>query len=360
MAEKNADTMDFLPPAEETEVKSRLPRFFWIWAPMLCFFAFSLLAILSFLQRRAAVSAIKNQYEFVTASLNEAGLDMAYDKIEFSALWPFKLVKAENFKIYTLSADNYKEWSVPQLAIDGGIFSSNKLRFELSKKQNLQIGEDNYKITLRRSKISIECSSQGLNNLIVKLYDFNISDIADIRELNFAARKIAARQINDDAPFLKTYLDIRDIKLNGLINYPLSQDISRIYLNSDIIGSIKKADDFQSSLNDWLFRNGKIDIKALTINWAPLILVGKGNVYFNEKFEPVVKLSTSSKALLDLINQLEAKKRLDNKGAFVVKILLGNKAYKANPEDKYLTVSTPIDYQNGEVAVEKITIYKNQ
>lgn len=360
MVANNADSRDFLPSATETKVHSKLPRYFWIWAPMLFVFCFSILFIFSYLQRRATVTAIRNQYEFITSSLNEFGLDIAYDHIEFNALWPYKLVKAENFKIYTLSADDYKEWSVKELAIDSGFFTSKKLNILPARKQNLQIGEDNYKISARRSDISMEISTQGLNNLIVKLYDYDISNIADIGEFSFAARKISSQQINDEAPFLKTFIDIHNIKLNGLLNYPLSQDISRIYFNGEIIGNFKKAEDIQASLNDWLFRNGRIEVKALTVNWMPLLLVGKGSIYFNEKFKPIVKLNTTSKALLDLINQLDTKNYLDNKGVFVTKILLGNKAYKANPEDKYLTVSTPIDYQDGEITIEKISVYKDK
>lgn len=360
MAEKNSDSRDFLPPAAAAAAPGKLPKYFWIWAPMLVFFGLSLLVIFSYLQRRAAIVLIKNQYDYVVTSLNDAGLDIAYDKIEFNALWPKKLVKAENFKIYTLNDKRSIEWSVSELTINGGLFSSRKLHLGLSKQQNLQYGKDNYKITLRRPDISLDVTAEGINNLIIKLYGLDISDIADIGEISFAARKIASQQINDDAPFIKTYLDIRNIKFNGLLNYPLAQDISRIYINSDIIGRLKNNDNMQAAINDWLLRNGKIEVKALTVNWAPLLLVGKGNIYFNEKFKPIIKLSTSSKALLDLINQMEAKNWLDNKGVFVAKILLGNKAYKANPEDKHLTLSTPIDYQDGEVAVEKITIYQNK
>lgn len=359
MAVKNTDNADSLLLRGESAIpKSRLSRYSWVFAPMLVVFCLTLLFTFSYLQRRSVISAIQSQYDYAINSLNESGFDIAYDRIEFNALWPFKLVKIKNFKIYTLAAENYMEWNIPELEVDTGLWAAKQLEIKLSKNQTCNFGGSKYDISIGRYKITVEGSYNGLNNLIIKLHDIDISNLAQIGELSFAARKIAAQQINDEAPFLKTYFEIRNVRLNGLLNYPLSQDISRIYFNADIIGRFKKMDGWQSAVNDWLLRDGKIEIKTLTINWLPLILVGKGDVYFNDKLKPVVRLKTSSKALLDLINQMESKSWLDNKGAFVAKILLSSKAFKADPEDKYLTVSTPINYQDGQISVEKITIYK--
>ena len=92
------------------------------------------------------------------------------------------------------------------------------------------------------------------------------------------------------------------------------------------------------------------------ISWDPLLLVGRGDVHFNEKFEPKMSLHTSSKALLDLLNDLQDKKYLDRKGVFVANILLGAKAFKANENDNYYTITTPITYRDNKLAVENITI----
>ena len=65
---------------------------------------------------------------------------------------------------------------------------------------------------------------------------------------------------------------------------------------------------------------------------------------------------TSSKALLRLIDDLQKNGFLERKGVFVADILLKSKGFKLHEEDKHLTLTTPINYQDGKLSVENITV----
>ena len=59
---------------------------------------------------------------------------------------------------------------------------------------------------------------------------------------------------------------------------------------------------------------------------------------------------------MSLIKDLQKNSFLDNKNVFVANILLSNKAFKLNPDDEELTISTPISYSDGKISVENLTI----
>ena len=94
----------------------------------------------------------------------------------------------------------------------------------------------------------------------------------------------------------------------------------------------------------------------LIVQWQPLTLVGRGSINFSEKFSPRIYFNTSSKGILRLINDLHENGFLDSKNVFVANILLSNKAFKLNPEDEELTISTPVSYSDGKIAIENLTI----
>lgn len=332
----------------------------WLWMASAFILALSVFLILcsSFLQRRMIISQVQAQFDYVVSAFNDAGLDIAYDDLSVSRIYPFKLLKATNFKIYSIHQGNDFEWKLPELSISSGLLDRSTLTLNFPQFQELRYDGQDYKINLQANNITIEISKDGLNNLEVELRNILVSDLAEIGEISFASRVVAPQQISDTGPFLQNYLEVKDVKLNGLLNYPLSQNIYRLYVNATVMGKINKTDTLQSSLHEWLARGGKIDIRSLTLNWPPLLLVGKGELYFNAKMKPIMRINTTSKALLVLINELDKKSWLDSKGAFVAKILLSNKAFKASPEDEQLTVSTPIAIQEDGLLIEKISVKK--
>lgn len=329
----------------------------YIW-PVVAFMAALLLSVIvinNYLQRRALINHIKTEMHYVLESLNNAGWDLAYEKIDFNSLYPFSLVNLKNVKIYSITQNN--AWEINELTLNSSFFNAQKVSINLGQEQNLTVNATKHKINLGDYQFSVEMPTQGnLNNLTLQLHNITISDWADIGEINFAARIIAPQLINERSPSLRSYLEIRQVKLNGLLNYPLGQNIERIYLNTAVLGQIKGGENFQQALRGWLDKDGHIEIKDFNLNWPPFLLVGKGSLYFNENFKPILQLNTSSKALFELIDDLESKGWLDSKGTFVAKILLSNKAYKADAEDKYLTVTTPIAIRDDALLVEKIVL----
>lgn len=341
----------------DTEKSPYRKTYLWLGFSFILALIFTLAVINSFLQRRAIINHFKHEMNYAIKSLNQFDWDIAYDGISFNALYPSKLIEIENFKIY--SRFKNRALNIEKLSLTNGFFSPEKLQLSADGSIDLVFDGDVHKINFGYNDIAIDLHrGEAPNNLTFRIQNLFISGWAEVKEINLASRIIAPLPINNQFPFIRTYLDIRNIKLNGLLNYPLGQNIERIYANAEIIGQISTQKDFKQEIHEWLSQDGYIAIKEFNLSWAPLLMVGKGELSFNENIQPVLQLNTSSKALLELVEDLEKKEWLDSKGAFVAKILLNNKAYKADEADKYLTVTTPISIQEDALLIEKIAVKK--
>ena len=138
----------------------------------------------------------------------------------------------------------------------------------------------------------------------------------------------------------------------------MSDKIDMIFAETDVMGKVHGNTSYRSAIYEWLEAGGYINMKYVSLNWKPLALVGRGSLYFNEKLEPNLHLDTSSKGLAESMDSMLQYQWLDGKGVFVSKILLGNKAFKLSPKDKYLTVIAPIDYKDSKLLIENITVAK--
>ena len=109
-------------------------------------------------------------------------------------------------------------------------------------------------------------------------------------------------------------------------------------------------------MENWVKEKGFIDVSQLIVQWAPLTLVGRGKISLNESLDPEINFNTSSKGLLKLLKSLQETSLLNSSNVFVASIVLGNKAFRLDPQDEELTISTPISYSNGKVSIENLVI----
>lgn len=341
----------------DTERLRYWKKYMWVILSFLAALTISLAIINNYLQRRAVINHFKHEMSYAIKSLNQFGWDIAYDNISFSTIYPSKLITLENIKLYSHTQN--RAFVIEKLYLTNSFFTPEQLQISSEGAVKLVFDGIVHNIDFRYNDIAIDLKNgEAPNNLTFRIQNISISDWAKISEINLAARLIAPQRISEQAPFIKAHLDIRNIKLNGLLDYPLGQTIGRIYAGAEVIGQIKAQADFRQSVHEWFSHGGYVAIKDFNLNWAPLLMVGKGELSFNEKFQPVLQLNTSSKALLELIDDLEKKNWFDPKGIFVTKILLNNKAYKAGETDRYLTITTPIGIQDDALLIEKIVVKK--
>lgn len=331
----------------------------WKWAffSFLAVFCILTLFINAYLQRQAFIHYVKKNLEYSFNSLSLSEWDIAYDNIQFNPFPLSHLVDIENLKIYNKVSKS--AWVCERFYFDNSILSPKKIKVYFGGKQFIKTIKSSHKLEIPQYEINLTLGETQPQNLFVNLHNIKLTDWFSVEnaffEINWASiltENVTSLPINFSAK-----LDIQNLKFNGLVDYPLGQNIKNISMEADMLGTPKNNDNFQASLREWLAQDGFFRINNFTINWRPLLMVGKGEFYLNENFKPILTLDTTSKALLNLLDDMEQRHWLDSKGVFVAKVLLNNKAYKID-EDKYLTISTPISIRDDAVLVEKIAIKK--
>ena len=323
-------------------------------------FLFAFFLMLTFIEatlaRNQAIRLFKKGFSDLTSCLNEAQMDIAYDRIRFSNLFFKPLVEIDNLQLYNLRGKELWKLSFAQISGDPGLLNTNKLLLRPSGEIGLAYGVKHHPVS-GKILLNITGADGGLEKLQADFDALNIKDFAKIGSIRTQIRRMPAFA-NEAliAPSYETSLEIRDVKLNGLLKYPLTSEIRRLYLHAALMGQISLKDSLWLEMENWLRNGGFIDIQRLVVNWEPMVLVGRGTVNFNEKLSPRINLMTSSKALLRLIDDLQKNGFLERKGVFVADILLKSKGFKLHEEDKHLTLTTPINYQDGKLSVENITV----
>lgn len=318
------------------------------------------LMVMSFVfQRLLSINILQKEIVKLQNSLVEAGYDMAYENLNFSKFSLFHILTIKDFKIYAKNPKNYYEWSVAKLYIGSSLISARKLDITFAKDHKFQKDLTTYEATFPNLSIEFRLSKKySLNSIIVNSQNMEIKDNLFIKELGITARKKELNQFGDMQPFFESYFNAKDIKLDEQLNFPLENEISRIYMNANIVGLMNAEKTYGESIDNWLQKGGMVDIKRLIVNWPPLLLVGRGDLYFNEKLQPKMRLMTSSKAFVETIDKLEKGRFIQRKGAFVAKILLNNKSFKLKEDDKHFTVTTPINISAEEILIENIPVKK--
>lgn len=287
--------------------------------------------------------------------LNEIDIDMAYNNIDFNKLPSMDLATIKDFSFYAL--DGSWKLSFPEIRIYQPWLAANQLLISLGTVQELTLHGKVYHIKGDEAVLELTLEDNKPQLLLAQLKNLNIKDFAKIGQINLASRRLNKNLPADSfLPSMENFLEINNVDINGLLNYPLTSHINRLYLKTMLMGQIEGSSDLLLNVHNWLNKDGYIDIPTFTINWQPLLMVGRGQLSFTENLKPVLRLETSSKGMLTLIDDFQNKNFIDNKGAFVAKILLSNKAFKLRKDDKELTVVTPIDYRDEKLAVENFTI----
>lgn len=342
------------------KVKEKLKQF--RQAHSLAFLAALITALLTYilywmiLQRAFCLNQIKAEINKFQNGLLEIGYDIAYDKAEFSSLSPFSMVKFENLKIYTLDPNAYFEWKIPQLKINAGMFNAEAVNLSFSREQDFQKGTKVYPAEFPIFDIELKIDKKtGLKDFTLEGMGLNIQGVGTIGSIIIASQRMAPHQISDFTPFFENHIELKDVTISEDIDFPLLKKIERIYVNANIIGILNTNTSFAKSFDAWVRLGGIIDLKQIVINWNPLLLVGRGDLYFNDKLEPNLHLNTSSKAFVEILDKLQDN-FLERKGVFVAKILLNNKSFKINENDKYNTVTTPININSNQILIENIPV----
>ena len=307
--------------------------------------------------RNIAIKQIKKNISQSISYLNEFGLDISYDNIEFNSMMFYPLVKIDNLKLYGVTTLN--DWAINFKTVKAfpNLVGTRKIRFTSTDGGTFTFNEFSSTMSSEETFLDITTDNAKFDELVFHAENINIKDFAKIEKIAFLLQSAATSKVTSfTTPSYTTIFEANNVKINGLIDYPLSSTLKLLYAKSNIMGNLVFDEFALTTLENWVLHGGFIDIPNVIVQWEPLTLVGRGNVNFSENFSPRISFNTSSKGLLTLLDDLQERKFLESKNVFIANIMLKNKAYKINDDDEELTISTPINYADKVLTIENLPI----
>ena len=315
----------------------------------LCSAVICLLLIWSFFSRHYAMVALKNHFSDLESFLHSIGYDYAYDDIHFYSFSPWQIMRAKNFRIYALDESDFWQWTAEDLNIDVGLWNNRKVDIYWGEKHKVQRNSVVWSVFIPKSDIELRLKNKDLFDLSLSLNDVQIKNLAEVGRLSINFQR-------QQTPDWALSADIKGLHLNDMTGWPLNKDVDHIQIKSSLSGLWNHDLPLSDAFYVWAERGGYLKIDKLIVNWKPLITVAQGDVRFNQKSEPTLSLNTASLGMIETLDQLNANGFISNKGAYVVRILLNNKAVQQNSNDQYKTVVSPLKINKDAVFLENIKI----
>ena len=307
--------------------------------------------------RNLAIKQIKANISQTISYLNEFGLDVAYDNIEFNSMMFYPLVKIENLKFYSVTSLN--DWAIKFKTVKAypNLIGTQRIRFTPTDGGTFTFNEFSSDMTSEETFLDIITKKSKFDELIFHTENINIKDFAKIEKAVFLIKSENTPEVASfTTPSYTSMFEVNNVKINGLVDYPLSSNLKLIYAKANIMGKIIPDELAKVSLENWILHGGLIDVPNIILQWEPLTLVGRGDISFSENFSPRIYFNTSSKGLLTLLKDLQKREVLDSSNVFIANIMLKNKAYKINDDDEELTISTPIGYADKILTIENLPL----
>ncbi|MBR1605620.1 MAG: DUF2125 domain-containing protein [Alphaproteobacteria bacterium] len=302
-----------------------------------------------FFSRSYAIGILKSKFDELEKNLQSIGYDFAYDNLRFYSFSPWQIMRIKNFRIYSLDEKDFVQWTTEELNVDVGLFNRSTVDIYLGSQQNFQVNKRIWRIFLPGADIQLRLKNDAAKEINLSVKDIQIENLCSVKTLSLHAK-------HQQTPYLSWSLDVQGVDIDDMTGWPLNKHISHIYLDNHIQGNVENDVLLSEAFYDWVDKGGEIVVQKAILNWKPLIMVANGHITFNENADPVVSLNTASLAMLETLDRLSENKYVSNKGTFVAKILLGNKAVQQNVTDKYKTVVTPLKISKDGVILENIKI----
>ena len=314
-----------------------------------CSMVICLLLMWSFLSRHYAVAVLKNQFSALESFLQSIGYDYAYDDIRFYSFLPWQIMRAKNFRIYALDESDFWQWTAEELSIDVGLLNNRKVDIYWGEKHKVQRNSVAWNVNISKSDIKLSLKNKDSFDLSLLLNDVRIKNLAQIGRVDIKFQR-------QQTPDWSLNTDIKGIHLDDMTGWPLNKEVEHIYVKSSLSGLWNHDLPLSDAFYVWAERGGYLKIEKMIVNWKPLITVAHGDIRFNQKSEPTLSLNTASLGMIETLDQLNANGFISNKGAYVVRILLNNKAVQQNPNDQHKTVVTPLKVSKDAVFLENIKL----
>jgi hypothetical protein len=134
----------------------------------------------------------------------------------------------------------------------------------------------------------------------------------------------ASGPVTGSMPVVSARLEVNidTLTLPGALPAPLSTTLKGIAFTADVVGPMGSGT-LPKILDAWQSAGGAINLKAFTLDWAPLAIAGEGSIALDQDLQPLGAFTTRVRGFAAGIDIMVEQHRMDRKEATLAKGVLG-------------------------------------
>ena len=182
---------------------------------MACIFSFCLVfgGIYITASRNIIIKQTRHSLSKTISYLNELGLDIAYDDIQFNSLFFSPLVEIKNFQLYNIKGDS--GWSISLNKVKGypNIFGTAKIRFASTEGGKVTLGDFSSQLSSKETFLDISSENMLIDEVVFHAEEIDIKNFAKIEKIAFLLQSSPQKDANSLAtlPTYDSLFEVNDV-----------------------------------------------------------------------------------------------------------------------------------------------------
>ncbi len=250
--------------------------------------------------------------------------------------------------VLTLSAPGAEDpsgnaWQGPPLTVTLPLLDPRHPRLEAPGRHSLALaGQDPISLSAAAASADLAIDDHGLGEASIDLRTVSAGSLQAGR-LGFQLQRLAVGKVEYNVASWGVRLALDDLVLPDDPRLLFGPKLPAVRLEARLLGSLSGGS-ANRVLTAWRDDGGTVEIDALSMEWPPLALSGKGTLALDRDLQPMLASSCDIRGLFEAIDALTRSGVVRAKDAGMVKLVFG--LMMKRDKDGAQALSVPLTIQN--------------
>ncbi|MDR3439176.1 DUF2125 domain-containing protein [Telmatospirillum sp.] len=246
-------------------------------------------------------------------------------------------------------------WQGPQLTATISPFAVGQSHLDAPGRHQLSIaGAAPVALTVDRLSGELSIGLNGVSQVAVDIGGLAVNQLhAD--HLAVTVRRLAAGPVTHADASWGVVTSMESVRFPEDPRLPFGPTLSSAHLEARLMGDMARGRPLDA-LTAWRDDGGTVEIDALTLDWPPLALTGKGTLALDGRMQPILASNCTVRGLFEAVDVLTRAGSVRAQDAAMVKLVLGL-LMKPGP-DGTQALTIPMTIQNRRLSVGPVALFE--
>lgn len=244
-------------------------------------------------------------------------------------------------------------WQGPPLSVVLPIWDLRHPHLEGGGRHLLTLkGQDPVSLSAEGASADLHFDDHGLTGASIQVAAATVAD-THLGHLALDLRRLATGKVEHTVTSWESHVVLENIVLPDDPRLLFGTHVSSVRLDSRLQGNVPGGSPAEA-LAAWRDDGGTLEIDALSIDWPPLVLSGKGTLALDSKMQPLLASACDIRGLFAAIDALARSGMIRGQDAGMAKLVLGLLMKPGKDGEK--TLNVPVTIQNRALSIGPVKL----